>query len=458
MKHFYCRVALSAFFALFLYSCQNDEATETPTPDQQSKVLFSVDFGNAYTGDIKGYLAAYTPEGELLNYGSLGDSLKWNLKGKYNGDKIDILYFQIVNGITIQHIKSVPVGKTFSNKQNFELYKETYRKTFKIKVEDFGKRDDNAPMENGFMSTAYFGYSGNVTFTSLKWNKVENGYTYADVTLTKGNDAQEKKYGYQLLIFDKSTNKPYVKYLDLDTLIQNYPGDNDVITLNKSDFVPTEIKAVEVNANNLPYENMFLYTYNKQADRRDIVRSFNHISEGKNIWYLSNNQEVPMSFWRLAYSAKAGSTSYVAESNKKEIPSSVIIKELQGQSVSKTGDQYTFKHASVFPDKTLSRTCVSFYKNKYAANSFTYILNFNGKESAGSSTIKPFKIPTALLEKHSKYKEVDKAEWTIGDYAQVYDNRPSENPTLDLLSDLLLWKTNGYSENEYLTESYQIKL
>src|SRR6218665_512746 len=239
MKHFYGKALLSACFLLFLFSCQNDEA-DSPAVEQQTNVLFSVDFGNSYKGSIKGYLAAYTPEGELLNYGSLGDSTKWDLKGKYNGDKIDILYFEVINGLGIQHMKNIPVGQTFTNLRNTATYQETDKKTFKFKVEDFGKREGNGTDEFGFMSTAYLSRSGYATFNPLKWAKVENGYTYADISFSKGNDPGEKEYGAELLLIDRVTNKAYIKYLDLKTLTENYTSSH-VITLNKSDFKEADI-------------------------------------------------------------------------------------------------------------------------------------------------------------------------------------------------------------------------
>ncbi|KRD57671.1 hypothetical protein ASE40_15000 [Flavobacterium sp. Root935] len=454
MKQFYSKVLLSIFSVIFLFSCQNDDAD---SPVQQAKVLFSVNYGSSHTGDIKGYLAAYTPEGELLNYGSLGDSLKWDLKAKYNGDKIDILYFEVVNGMQVQHIKNISVGQTFTNLRNIFLYQETDRKTFKFKVEDFGKREGNGNVENGFSSTAYLIHSGYATFNPLTWSKIENGYTYADITFTKGNDIEEKEYGAELLLFEKNTNKPYVKYLDLKMLTQNYTS-NDVITLNKSDFSPAEIKTVQVDANNVPYENMFLYTYNIQADRRNIIRSFNHIIEGNKIWYVSSNDEIPINYWRLVYSAKTGNTSYVAESNKKEVPSLVNVKELSGHSITKNGDKFSFKHGAVFPDKKLLRTFVSFYKYRYSANSITYIWNFDSTESTGTLNLKPFKFPAGLLDKFSNIKQTDQREWETGDYGQVYDTRSSTNVMLNYLNDILLWKTNVYTVNEYTFETYSIKL
>lgn len=456
MKHFFTKVLLSTFFLLFLFSCQNDEA-DSPTVEQQTNVMFSVNFGNSYKGSIKGYLAAYTPEGELLNYGSLGDSTKWDLKGKYNGDKIDILYFEVVNGLTVQHIKNINVGQTFTNSIVSNQYQETDNKTFKFKVEDFGKREGNGTDEFGFMSTAYLSRSGYATFIPLKWAKVENGYTYADISFAKGNDPEEKEYGAELLLIDRVTNKAYIKYLDLKTLTENYTS-SDVITLNKSDFKIAEIKSVQVNNNNDTYNNMFLYTYNKQTDRRDIIRSFNDIVTGNSIWYVSSNEEMPIDYWTLIYSAKTGKTSNIIKSNKEEIPLSINIKELTGQSITKNGDKFSFKHGTIFSDKKLLKTSVSFFKYRYAGNSISYYLNFDSSESVGTLSIRPFTIPAGILDKFPKIKEVAQRDWEIGDYTQIYDTRSLENPMLEYLKDMLRWKTSNYSESKYTNETYTIKL
>ncbi len=117
--HLFHRIGI-AIIVVAMSSCQKDSS-----PEVKSNVLFSVDLasGSFNNGYEQTYLAAYTPDGELLGYGNITDSTKWNLIGKYAGDKIDILLIDIwhENTLNLYHYTDVPVGQSFSDQGNLAL-------------------------------------------------------------------------------------------------------------------------------------------------------------------------------------------------------------------------------------------------------------------------------------------------------------------------------------------------
>lgn len=128
------------FFILILFSrCNQDIVSEV-----EERVLFSVDLDQQkFNPDNKGaYLAAYTSSGELINYGNLTDSIKWELKSTYKEDSIDILYFEFYHErpLWIYHIKNVQIGHSFKDDSIFKSRASTDDIRITLKVEDFGNR------------------------------------------------------------------------------------------------------------------------------------------------------------------------------------------------------------------------------------------------------------------------------------------------------------------------------
>jgi hypothetical protein len=454
MPKIYTKLLLTTFSLLFLVSCQNDD---TP-PEPKSNVLFSVDLANKkHAGDIKSYIAAYTPDGELLNYGSLGDSLKWDLKAKYDGTKIDIVYFDAANGkgLTANHFKNISVGQTFTDPDlNINYNTDSGSKTFNLKVEDFGNRIGNSTADFTYMGVPFMRRTGYAYWGDMDWKKIENGYGYQNATLYFSDDPKDKEQGLELIMFERGTNIPYIKYFDLTDLAKNNITN---ITLHKSDFTAAPAKIVEINAISNNYMNAFLYTYNSKEGRRDIITSFDHHSEtGNKIYYISSTEELPTSYWKFSYSAKDKNTSYGIKSNKKEIPSTIDIKDLKGQSITKSGNQFTLTHAAIFPDKKLVRSYVTFYKFQ-EARGFYYTVYFDPTESVGTAKIKPLKLPTEVLKKYD-FIVIDNEEWKIGSYGQAYTNIPNNSPLDYLKNTLLQWIDIDKYDSEYTFENFSIQL
>lgn len=452
MPKIYTKLLFTAFSLLFLVSCQNDD----DAPEPKSNVLFSVDLANKnHAGDIKGYIAAYTPDGELLNYGSLGDSLKWDLKAKYDGTKIDIVYFDVLNGLTANHFKNISVGQTFTDPDlNINYNTDTGSKTFNLKVEDFGNRNGNSTADFTYMGVPFMRRTGYAYWGDMDWNKIENGYGYKNATLYLSDDPKDKEQGLELIMFERGTNIPYIKYFDLTDLAKN---DIKNITVHKSDFTVAPAKIVQINAISNDYTNAFLYTYNSKEGRRDIITSFDHHSEtGNKIYYISSTDELPTSYWKFSYIAKNKNTSYGIKSNKKEIPSTIDIKDLKGQSITKSGNQFTLTHSAIFPDKKLVRSYVTFYKYQ-EARSFYYTLYFDPSESVGSTKITPLKLPTEVLKKYDLII-LDNEEWKTGSYGQIYTDIPNNSPLDYLKNSLIRWSGNDKANSEYTFENFSIAL
>lgn len=453
---------LFMFFLLSFVSCQSDDVSESADgPEAKTNVLFSVDLDpNKYNGSIQSYLAAYTPEGKLLQYGCLVDSTKWDLKAKYEGSKIDIVYITVVNTQTIyvDHIKNVNVGQTFTDSNRIVGdYQETGTKVLKFKVEDFGNRTDNTTSTDLEIKIPHIGRSGWATWNQFTWDKIEEGYGFENVTLYYNNDPKEKIHGAQMVLFERGTNTPYVKYLDLTALAKSNAGD-ELITLNKSDFTAAEKKTIQVNAKSDDYWNMFFYTYNSKADRREMITYFNNIDQGDKIWYITGTDELPISYWDFIYSAKEKNTSYSIRSTKKDIPGTFDIKELTGQTITKTGDQYKLTHSAVFPDKKLVRSTINFNTFRTTGSGISYNIHFEGAESIGTVNVAPFKIPEALLKKYEKFAGYN-PDWIVGEYSQIYTNAP-KNSTLDFFKqEVIQWiDMNKPSTEDFTYERFSVKL
>lgn len=452
MTKIYTKLLLTAFSLLFLVSCQNDDAP----PEPKSNVLFSVDFKNdRFSSDRKSYIAAYTADGKLLNYGSLSDSAKWSLKAKYDGNKIDILYFEVFSGntLSLHHIRNIAVGQSFTEPATAQPYYPNTEdfKGYNIKVKDFANYPQNSTAEFLYMSVPYIRKPGYAYWGDFSWTKIEDGYTYQKVLIDKSTNPNYTEQGFALVLFERGTNSPYIKYVDVTN-----KNPADLITLNKSDFTAAKTNLVQINAKSNEFTNTFLYTYNSKTSRPDMIVSFNHVSEkGNKTWYVSSEDLLPMSYWKFSYFAKEKNTSYTINSNKKEIPSVIDIKDLTGQVVTKNGSEYTLTHAAIFPDKKLVRSYAAFTKRNAAT--FYYSYYFDANESTGTTKLNPFKIPAEVLKKYDGFIDTDNSDWKTESYGQVYTNI-SNNSSLDYFRSTVLLgiDNNKSSSGEYIYETFSI--
>lgn len=454
MKHISKVFQLLILTIVLFVSCKKENPIQL-----QPSILFSVDLDNQkFNIDyMKAYIAAYTPQGELLNYGSLSDSSKWDLKAEYNGSKIDILYYEVwrESSVNISHIKAVPVGETFTD-PNW-LVPDPLLNQYKpiiIKVEDFGNRDDNNTASNNFEKRAYKHIRGYAyPYGDIIWDKIENGFAYSGSLV----DAHFENQGMELSLFERGTNTPYVHYLDI---AENSVNSNDTITLMKSDFTPGELKSIQVNSLNNDFDNIFLYTYHSETNRKDLITSFENVDGNANekiVRYIKSDI-FPISYWKFDYNVTfAGNTTTYSIRSNKTIPSLIDIKELTGHSITKSGYQFNFTHSDNFPDKNLANSMINFSKARNDI-SFSYSLHFDGSESTGNTVFTPFEIPAELLTSYNGFSELNNdVEWEETSYSQVYTNI-SHNSPLDILKNNLTWKENNSSNNDYTYEVFSIKL
>ncbi|MCV2484930.1 hypothetical protein OD917_08355 [Flavobacterium sp. SH_e] len=438
---------------LSIVSCQNDETPGEET-EANSKTLFSVDYkSDRFSGNGKVYIAAYSKDGKLLNYGSLSDSTKWELKGKYNENKFDVLYFNISEGktINVHHIKNIEVGQIFSE---MGLVEKTYYPSkiskYSVKVEDFGNYAGNNTIGDFiYMSVPYIRQPGYAYWGDFNWEKIENGYTYKTFTCSDNDDPDYPENGFELIIFEKGTNTPYIKYIDLkDKKI------DDLITLNKSDFTKAKTNILKVNAKNSEFWNTFMYTYNSTPGREDIITSFNDMSEvGDKTFYIDSDAVLPMSYWKFIYSAKKTYTSYSIFSNK-AIPSEIDVQPLTGLEVTKDGNDFTLKHADIFSGREIKRSYISF--QKYAQDiAFYYNFHFDGTESSGSTKLKLFTLPEEVLKTINNFDTTNSVDWKAVRYSQTYTDVP-KNSVLDYLKYSLLMNVDNIkiSDAQYYYETF----
>jgi hypothetical protein len=443
------------YFIGFIYlvtftSCQKDDI-----PELESHILFSVDLDNLKFDPYyrEAYMAAYTSDGILINYGSLSDSAKWVLKGKCKEDKIDILYFEIYDegSLTVNHFRNVSIGQLFADTNTIVFPSPEYY-NITLKVEDFGNHRDNNTSLTFFESSPHrftrgSGYSG-----EFDWEKIENGYAYK----TSYIELDPRYQGAELLIFERGTNEPYIYNLDIPASDHN-PG--DTITLNKNDFTKGELKTLQVVSPDDVFDNIFLFTFNSIDGKRDLLTSYDqvipNVSGEKCMKYVLNDA-LPMNFWNFNYFPSTwGSTSYSIRSNK-EMPSSIEIKQLTGHRISKSGNNYSFTHGNIFPDKNLVRSSITFSKG--ACSTLRYKLYFDASESIGNTTITPFDIPYEIVAKYADILETNSTEWNTSNYSQIYTNIDGNSPLEFLQNSLLNWNDNNSSTNDYTYEEFTTNL
>jgi hypothetical protein len=445
-----CLHSLTFLFIIFA-SCQKENV-----PELKSRILFSVDLNNQKFDPYyrETYLAAYTTKGKLINYGSLSDSANWELKGECKEDKIDILYFEIGNksSLSIDHIRNVNIGQSIQDTNKFENNPSLQDIRFTLKVEDFGNYNGNSTGLNVFEMIPHkfmrgYSYSG-----EFDWGNIENGYAYKSSYISFDPGYQ----GTELLIFERSTNKPYVYYLDFPATELN---SEDTITLDKSDFKPGKLETIQVNSSDNEFDNIFLYTYNTINGKKDLITSFDQLipnpSGEKYINYITSDI-LPINYWEFKYFASiSGASSYTIRSNK-EIPSLLEVKELTGQKITMSGNQFNFTHSNIFPDKKLARSTIQFSKTD--CNAFLYSLHFDGSETIGNTTITPFEIPQEILAKYPDFLEINSLEWIKYRYSHTYTNIPNNSPLDFLINSRLNWIDNNSSTDDYTYEVFTINL
>lgn len=442
---------LLAFGLTSIISCQHDDVQ-----DVEPSILFSVDLDHQkfHTDYKKSYLAAYTPQGELLKYGSLSDSSNWVLKAPYEGNKIDIVFFEIwhQNSLVIDHIKNVNVGQVFTDPDKLVPTLQIQNKKVVLKIEDFGNRAGNSTAADFTYESRPHSHIRGYThpYGEFAWEKVENGYTYKKTYI----EVDSKYQGSEVILFERGTNKPYVKHIDVNPSSIN---DNDTITLHKSDFVLGEMNTVQVNSLNNNFNNIFLYTYNSHPGRRDLITSFEDVpstATEKKIKYVSSSI-LPIHYWNFVYRT-TNTTSYSIRANT-GIPPTIAIPELSGHNVIQNGNQLDFTHSTVFPGKTLARSTFECSKRKNGAH-FSYSLHFDPSESIGTVHIKPVQIPNEILSGYTDFTVLNNLGWQDYNYNQTYTSIPGNSPLDFLKSSLLRWVDNNSSNSNYTYEVFSIGL
>ena len=444
---------LTLISVLFV-SCQKDNTLES-----ESRILFSIDLDvQKFDTDYKkAYIAAYTSDGKLINYGSLSDSTKWELEADFKKDIIDIVYFEIwhKNSLKINHIRNINIPQSFTDPNKLEpdpFLNQT--KHITLKVEDFGNRDENSTGSTPYENRPHKHNRGNShPYGEFIWDEVKEDYTYKSTYIDLNPDSQ----GLELTIFERGTNKPYISYINIPATNIN---SGDTITLHKSDFKLGELKTIQVNSSYNDFDNIFLYTYNSKAGKRELITSFEDVvpnsSNIKSISYVNSNDILPIDYWDFRYFAKsANTTSYTIRSNN-VMPSFIDIKELSSSVITKLGNQFDFTHGNIFLGKNIARSTVQFSKKNNESN-FSYSLYFEGSESIGNTKIIPFDIPEEILNEYSAFKELNSLEWRIQRYNQTYTNIPENSPLNFLKNSILNWKDNNSSNQEYSYETFSIE-
>ncbi len=443
-----------------MLSCEKETEDKPVVAELTNQKLFSVDLYPA-GGDLAYYIAAYTPEGELLGYGSLADSSKWNLQAKYSGNKIDILYFYFLNNdeLYIDHFRNIPIGQSFkygyyrkNDKQNnirqigtsqskeyifrnntpSQNMRHEY-KSFVLKVEDFGNRTNNHTATCSYEEWPYQHergvYMPNGRFT---WSKVENGYTYKSITL----DSDPMYQGFEISLFERGTNAPYIYYFN-----QPLTGYNtgDTITLQKSDFIKGALNTIKINAAGYAsVSHVDLCTYNCENGKHDLITSFDNHIRADTVRHFSS-QNLPINRWEFSFLSAGYITSYTISTNK-PIPATIDTKELRGQKITEVDNQFELTHSNPIANSPTTRSNVVFMKY-WGSSSIRYTIHFTGAESIGKTTIKPFAIPEGILIKHPEINDPTNAvKWKPYTYNQIHTNVPKNGPFDYLRYNLLMWE------------------
>ena len=444
------KLLLGIAFVFLFFSCQKDPV------EKETQILLSVNVNSQKFNKVfrEAYMAAYTPEGELLSYGCLSDSSTWDLKAEYDKDKIDILYFEIQQKLflSIHHIKNVDIGQLFEDDNTVTISPSFQYLNITLKVEDFANHINNNTSLNFFGKIPYIYHRGNNNIGEFDWQKIEDSYAYKSSFI----NIDTRYQGSELLLFERGTNLPYICYMDISA---DDHSDGDTILINKSDFNPGQLKTIQVNSSGNENASVFLYTYNTVEGKEDLITSFDHLTPGSSVDNYLNyviSDILPVNYWTLKYyTFISGLTSYTIYSSK-EIPALLNIEELSGQKITGSENNFEFTHSNIFQDRNLARSTVQFTKGN--VNDFTYSLYFDASETTGSTSIVPFEIPVEILEKFPDLLEINNFSWNKNTYSQIYTDIPDNSPLEFLRNSILNGIENNTSGHDFAYEMFTIDL
>jgi len=464
-----------------LMSCKKEEATTIS--EVKPSVLLKIDLENSdnfVSSNTLYYLAAYTPDGELLGYGSLSDSLKWELSGNYTGATIDVLMFEVWDNSNIEvlHYTDVPIGQSFTqqnslasassekiqqwniNPKNGQLQqmtptipKQRYGNIMlTLKIEDFGNRPGNSTGTSDFESNAYFYKRGDncELCGKIQWDKIEGGFTF----LQKSFNTDSLYQGFVINMVERGSNDAYCLYFNQPLTNAN---NGDTLTINKSDFTKGLVKTIDLTSSSNNLASMNLHTYCHQNGYPDLLLSFEEAwptRDTRELRYFTADN-LPLNSWHLIYNQSSFFTDYSLTSNQ-QIPSSIEIKEITGESISKVGEQYKLTHGQINTTSIITRSCVNLYKIN-GNNTAFYSLYFDGSKSIGTSTFKLFEIPPFILDKYNNLVPFKSgSDWLGNSYSQTYANITGYGPIDDLKNKLGIdnedpaGKSNAYKIETYI--------
>lgn len=455
MKYFKKYLSSLIFLLIIFTACKKEKNIEL-----EPEILFSVDpdqqkFNYISSPSAKKYLAAYTTDGELIDYGCLSDSARWELSGVCEDNFIDIVYFNVITGLSnvtydliVEHFRNVSPGCKFADPYN-SSDPTYYGIDIFLKVEDFGNCIDDEMYTGPYelrphlLLRGYTNYNG-----AFNWDLIENGYAYEHVN--KYYHASE--FGMELVIFERGTNQPYVVYIEHP---MSYFNIGDTIVLDKSDFKPAEYKTLQItNAADIGWT--MLATYNSKKNVEDLLTNMQN--EKGNIIYYVSTDILPTSHWEFSFlNGNYQKTSYKRFTSV-DIPSSLEIKDLTGAEFWRFEDQYYLTHAQTFDGKNPARSALSLFKLKSEDACLEYNMHFSGTESAGDILIEPLEIPEEILINNIGLTELENLDWTYINYVQIYTDIP-DNSHLDYLRNMLQGlKANDSSSSEYIYEEFSVNL
>jgi hypothetical protein len=396
------------------------------------------------------YLAAFSPQGELLGLACLSDSVNWEMKvPTYTGDKIDILTYEIndfeyvssgqIEGITdkvnVTHYQDIDVGSVFDMSMSYTQKNLAVKPLFSdgnisqfderelnikstkvgiphygitLKVEDFGT-DPLVQQRNK---------SDEPVIDNWKY-KNDGAYFYWDTHIRSDSLAYD---GLRLSVTDKLTLEPYVYYGEL--LGAGFKR-NDTLVLHKSDFVKGEINNIEIVDENNTYRDYNSATFNAynttdgkvdllcKGDRYYYSESF---LEGINCLVSEN---LKINKWNFSYSTR-GSQCYFASHS--ELPNEIRIKKISNLSVSTTtyGKRWYLKHGYVNTSLSMGISQCVFYGSFEGFESVNYTFCINGDDSLGVSDLTAFKIPDQIINDMQLSPEFQSLQLVRTSYKQYY--------------------------------------
>ncbi len=262
--------------------------------------------------------------------------------------------------------------------------------------------------------------------------------------------------GFVLNLLERGTNDAYSYYSD--QTVADFTI-NDTLTLHKGDFTKGLLKTVNVTSSSNDYNNIFLYTFNSQNGKRDLITSFDIVTptnNGKTLRYFTGNN-IPINKWQLAYTASYYKTCYFIVTNR-PIPATIEVKELIGQSINKVGDHFELTHSSSVTSSTLTQSIMTLVKQNDNIL-FFYDRYFYGNQSDGISSFKLLDIPKEILAEHNGFVDFDNTNsWIDNSYSQTYSNVPGYTPVDDLKARLGITAASTVINEDYAMERFSIGL